>query len=127
MRTLTAIASWCWIIGMSGCTVTSTPSHYTIDIRNTSEQPITMDLVRVERGQVGHTRADLMPGGSYINEFSTDSGFDFVEARFRLAGRHADDPFYPFELPKRGSAKRDIAVRDDRIVISERKAAPAIP
>ncbi|MCC6678957.1 MAG: hypothetical protein IT436_17670 [Phycisphaerales bacterium] len=110
------------VIGLlSGCVVTPGETHYTLDIHNISEQPITMDLIRIERGLVGHTRADLMPGGSYINEFSTDSGFDFVEARFRLAGRHADDPFYPFELPRYGSAKRDVAVRDERIVMMERK------
>lgn len=109
------------IAAMSGCMVNPGSTPYTLDIRNTSDQPVTMDLVRVERGLVGHTRADLMPGGSYINDFSVDSGFDFVEARFRAAGRHADDPFYPFELPRRGSAKRDVALRDDRIVFSERK------
>lgn len=123
MRIFMTLSSLCLAAQMSGCVVTSTPAHYTIDIRNTSEQAITMDLVRVERGQVGRTRADLMPGGSYLNEFSVDSRFDFVEARFRLAGRSPDDPFYPFELPRYGSAKRDVAVSEDRIVLSERKAA----
>lgn len=124
-RVITAFLGPCLGAGLSGCVVSSPPAHYTIDIRNTSEQAITMDLIRVERGQVGHTRADLMPGGVYLNEFSVDSRFDFVEARFRLAGRSPDDPFYPFELPRYGSAKRDVGVREERIVMLERKVEQA--
>lgn len=92
-----------------------------IDLRNVSTETVSVDLLRVGSEGSSHLRADLAPGGSYVQDSShSKEVVQYVEARLRLASQTEDGPYYLEPLPMKYEVRRDVEVKDGRVRLSER-------
>lgn len=108
-----------------GCVSGPRQYDYTVDIRNGGGTPVTLELLRIDRSNVGRVRADLAPGGQYINRFTAYDS-EYLEVRLRPMDAPTDAPFFIHEIPQ-GRTIRDIALKDGRLVLTARASKSAPP
>jgi hypothetical protein len=108
---------------LGGCVSGPREYDYSVDIRNASDRPVTMEVLKIERANVGKVRADLAPGGSYVSKFTAYDS-EYLEARLRVMGEAADAPYFICEIPQ-GRSRRDIEFKDGRLVLVARAARVA--
>jgi len=74
--------------------------HYDIDLLNTSDRTISMELLQIQNANINKVRADIGPGGIYASRYTTYSDAEYLEARFRLPSAAPDSPWFIHELPR---------------------------
>lgn len=110
---------------LGGCVSGVRQYDYSVDIRNSADRPVSLELLRIDRGNIGRVRADLAPGGRYVSRFTAYDS-EYLEARLRPMDGDEGDPFFISEIPQ-GRSTRDITYKDGRLVLTARapKAAAA--
>lgn len=120
MRNLKALLGACVATGLAaGCEVGPRQYDYSVDIRNGADRPVSLELLRIDRSNVGKVRADLAPGGRYVSKFTAYDS-EYLEARLRLMDAPPGAPFYICEIPQ-GRSRRYIAIKDVALVLSARE------
>ncbi len=107
---------------LPGCVSGPREYDYSVDIRNASDVPVRLELLRVDSRNVVKVRTDLAPGGAYVSSFTLYDS-DYLEARLRPFDAPPDGALFVYELPKGGS-RRDIISKDGRLVLTPRPAQP---
>ncbi len=107
---------------LGACAVGPREYDYSVDIRNTTDRPVSVELLRVEGRNAGKVRADLAPGGTYSSSF-TSYDAEYLEARLRDLDAPPDAPYFIHELPE-GRSRRDIVEKDGKLVLVSRASAP---
>lgn len=119
MRNAGALLGACVLAGLvGGCVSGPREYDYSVDLRNVADRPVTLELLRIERGNVGKVRADLAPGGRYMSTFTAYDS-EYLEVRLRQFDSPPDAPFYLCEIPK-GRSRRDITLKDGKLVLMVR-------
>lgn len=93
---------------------------YELDLKNTTGSPISVELLRTQNGSAGITRSDLAAGGSFVGEFTSHNGAEYLEARLRCldeAQPHA--PYWIVPLHE-GKTRADIIFAHDHLDLQTR-------
>jgi hypothetical protein len=106
----------------AGCiSVGSSERRYLIDLKNTSDRTIAVDMLVPEGRTLGRIHADLGPGGAFTNRFTLSDASVHPEARFRPFPARDTDPFVAFDLAP-GENKYDLSTADGggRVLFTKR-------
>lgn len=102
---------------LPGCYAGPRSYHYDIQLRNTSDRTVAMELLQAEHSNITKVRADLGPGGLYSRRYTTCDSTDYLEARFRFPDSAPDSPWFIHELP-RGQTRSDISIINHHITLT---------
>lgn len=102
---------------LPGCYAGPRSYHYDIQLRNTTDRTVAMELLQTQSSNINKIRADLGPGGIYSSRYTTYDSADYLEARFRFPDAPPGAPWFIHELP-RGQTRSDISITDGRITLS---------
>ncbi len=102
---------------LAGCVSTGPRTYeYAIDLRNSTDETLSVELLKVESNEIRKVMVDLAPGASYSERFTTNGyGGDYVEARIAPTGSGPDPARQIVEL-KRGQTKYELERLGGRIV-----------
>lgn len=105
------------VCASAGCTYPGPRTfEYAIDLRNSTDESLSVELLKIESHEIRKVTVDLAPGASYSERFTTDGyAGDYVEARIAPAGAGPGAARQIVEL-KRGQTKYELERRDGRIV-----------
>lgn len=103
---------------MGGCMFGPPEYTYDVDLRNTSERAVRVELLYADPSSIGKVRADLAPGGAYAGQLRSINRA-YLEVRYRAMGSSVEEPFFITELRGRRST-RDIVEKDGRLTLAQR-------
>lgn len=108
---------------LPGCAFGPRQYTYDVDLRNTADRPITLELLQTQSSSTRKSRADLAPGGAYCSCFTGYGPAEYLEARLRYTDDPADAPWYIEELPE-GQIRADIQSVSGRLSVHRRSPTP---
>jgi hypothetical protein len=113
------------LVPMQGCLSIGNIREYSydIDVHNTTDRAVVIELLQAKSSTISKLRADLAPGGRFTNSYTVRGEAEYLEARLRPLDSGPGDAWYILELP-RGTVRSEIREQGGGLVLAPRKPPP---
>jgi hypothetical protein len=110
---------------LGGCLAPTIREYtYDIDIHNTTQTTVSLELLQARSSNINKLRTDLAPGGVFANAYTIRGEAEYLEARLRPACAPDTAPWQIHELP-RGRIRYNITEEAGRVALVPRRPQPA--
>ncbi len=116
MKTPNILIAICLVCAaLTGCA----PGFHGIAVHNASDQPMTLEIVRVGTHRVDRSLAIVPPASQHASIVEGKDRLLFAETRVRAGDSQPGDPWFVFSVPTAGMFYYEANISDGRVLLTE--------